>query len=422
MSNTVQSTFSFIVMNIKVLHVGTKDTGGAAVAGIRLHRGLLQQGIESKFLFQEKKTTEIEESYYWKPRGSSLKQQLIDKFTLHQTVQQKNSKRLRDIPKNYDMFSFPDSEADITQSPLYQEADVINLHWVPRFLDYASFFRNCKKPLVWTLHDMNPFSGGFHYQRDLVRNKGRIIHLDQQIRIKKKEAFSQSKQLTLVAPSYWMYEKANNSELLSGFSIQHIPYGLDTSIFKLHNQAFARRVFNLPKDKKILLFVSDVLSNERKGLDLLLEAISAIEDDSLWLCAVGNTKEENSSLRNVSYLGRVNDERLIALVYSACDAFVLPSREDNMPNVKLESIACGVPVIAFPVGGIPDVIQSGNNGVLADEVSSASLYNSIKRFLDSNYHFSREEIRKDTIENYSFEVQAKRYIRLYNDIAENIPQ
>ena len=88
----------------------------------------------------------------------------------------------------------------------------------------------------------------------------------------------------------------------------------------------------------------------------------------------------------------------------------------------LESIACGVPVIAFPVGGIPDVIQSGNNGVLADEVSSASLYNSIKRFLDSNYHFSREEIRKDTIENYSFEVQAKRYIRLYNDIAENIPQ
>ncbi|WKN40715.1 glycosyltransferase [Tunicatimonas pelagia] len=401
---------------MKILHISTKDTGGAAIAGIRLHKGLLQQGVDSKFLFYEEKTNEIEQSYYWKRKKNTLKQQLVDKLIFRHSVQQKNGRKLHGLPRNYDMFSFPNSDVDITHHPLYYEADVINLHWVPRFLDYSSFFKKCKKPLVWTLHDMNPFSGGFHYQSDLIRNSGKILELDQQVRSVKNEVYSRSQSFTVITPSRWMYQEAKNSELFRRFPVKQIPYGLDTSLFKLYDQAFARRVFNLPQDKKILLFISDALDNKRKGFDLLLKAVSAIEDDSLWLCAVGKASAEISELRNVSYLGRVNDERLIALLYNACDAFVLPSREDNLPNVMLESIACGVPVIAFPIGGVPDVIKEGKNGILAEEVSDVSLRKAITKFLSNRYYFEREEIHKAADANYRLDKQAESYIELYHSL------
>ena len=398
------------------MHVSTKDRGGAAIAGIRLHKGLLKQGVGSKFLFQEEKTTDIEESYYWRKKEKTLKQQLLAKLAFRQTIQQKNKQKLARLPRNYEMFSFVNSDADITQHPLYNEADIINLHWVPRFLDYPSFFKKCKKPLVWTLHDTNPFSGGFHYKGDLERNKGVIVDLNKLTYNVKKQAYSYNPSLTVVTPSRWMYEEAKNSELLGRFPIQHVPYGVNTSIFKVYNQAFARDIFNLPNNKRLLLFISDSLDNHRKGFDLLLKAVSTIKDESLWLCAVGEKKIDSDNLKNITYLGRINDERLIALLYSACDAFVLPSREDNLPNVMLESVACGTPVIAFPVGGIPDVVKEGENGILAQEVSSSSLREAISKFLANHYYFNREKIHQEAVENYCLSKQAKGYIELYNSL------
>ncbi|MEM9830578.1 MAG: glycosyltransferase [Bacteroidota bacterium] len=403
-----------MIKRMNILHINTKDIGGAAVAAIRLHRGLLQQGIDSKFLFQENKTNEIEQSYYWKQKENTLKQQLLNKLAFWQTKQQKNKQRLKGFPRNYDMFSFADSDVDITQHPLCKEADIINLHWVPRFLDYLSFFRKCKKPLVWTLHDMNPFSGGFHYRRDVEKNTGGMQELNRQIYAVKKEALGQCHSLSVVAPSHWMYKSARQSELLGDFPVYHIPYGVDTTVFKPYDQAFARQVFNLPQDKKILLFISDSLSNERKGFDLLLNAITGIKDDSFWLCAVGKKTTDMDELKNITYLGRISDERLIALLYSACDAFVLPSREDNFPNVLLEATACGTPVIAFPVGGVPDIIEDGKNGLIASEVSYSALSEAIKTLRLSK--FNSQNISDATKERYNLNIQATRYRDLYSAI------
>lgn len=405
-------------MKLSVLHLATKDQGGAAIAGIRLHKGLLQLGVDSQFLFQEKKTATIPSSSYlpWKPK--SLKKQLLNKLGLGLDIAQKNKARLRDISRNYDMFSFADSGVDITQLPEYQQADVINLHWVPRFLDYPSFFRKCTKPVVWTLHDMNPFSGGFHYQRDIEKNQGKIMALDQQIFEVKKAAYRHCQSLSVVAPSRWMHEEAKASELMGSFPNYHIPYGIDTTVFKPYDQAFAREVFNLPPDKKLLLFVSDSLKNERKGFDLLLEALSNMEDENLWLCAVGSAKAATSHLKQMSSLGRVSDERLMALLYSACDAFVLPSREDNFPNVLLEATACGTPVIAFPIGGVPDIIEDGKNGLIAEDVSANALQSALKRFSSEPPALSRAQISDNTSKKYALQEQATRYQALYHQMLD----
>ena len=405
-------------MNIKVLHISTKDNGGAAIAGIRLHKGLLRQDIDSNFLFKEKQTNDVPQSHYVTAKEKTLKSQLLSRFGLQKSIQEKNKEKLKSLPHNYEFFSFPESGIDITQLDIYQEADIINLHWIPRFLDYPSFFRKCTKPIVWTLHDMNPFMGGFHYHGDQQKNEASFKALDEQIRLVKKEAYSTNNNLTIVTPSRWMHQQASASILLKDFPIHHIPYGVDTSIFKMHDQTFARRVFNLPKDKRILLFISDSLSNERKGFDLLLKAFSKEIDDSLWICTVGNAQLAMEELSNITNLGRIADERLIALLYSACDVFVLPSREDNFPNVMLEATACGTPIIAFPIGGIPDIIQNGFNGILAEGniLSGESLHRAITQFTEQSFTFEREKIRNFTEQHYSLDQQASAYKKLYQQL------
>jgi glycosyltransferase involved in cell wall biosynthesis len=404
--------------SLRVLHLCTKDQGGAAIAGIRLHKGLLLNGVDSHFLFQEVKTAEVPESSFLPQLPKSLKRQILNKFGLGRDVLQKNKARVSTLPRNYDMFSFADSDVDITALPKYQQADVINLHWVPRFLDYPSFFRKCTKPVVWTLHDMNPFSGGFHYQRDVEKNQGKIMELDREIFQVKEEAYRHCRSLSVVAPSRWMYQEAKSSPLMGRFPVYHIPYGIDTTIFRPYDQAVARQVFNLPPDRKLLLFVSDSLKNERKGFDLLLEALGSLEGKNLWLCAVGSAKAASSQLKQMSSLGRISDERLMALLYSACDAFVLPSREDNFPNVLLEATACGTPVIAFPIGGVPDIIEDGKNGVIAGEVSAAALQSALKRFLSEPLAMSSPQISENTRKKYALQEQATQYQALYHQMLE----
>jgi glycosyltransferase involved in cell wall biosynthesis len=211
-----------------------------------------------------------------------------------------------------------------------------------------------------------------------------------------------------------MYEEASSSELMGDFPNYHIPYGIDTTVFKPYERAFVRDVFNLPPDKKILLFVSDSLKNERKGFELLKQALSEIYNDKFWLCAVGNNDVDTGHLENSCNFGRINDERLIALLYSACDAFVLPSREDNFPNVLLEATACGTPVIAFPIGGVPDIIEDGKNGLIAKNVSSVALAEAISS-LDI-HQFDSQSISGKTTKDYNLKVQAAKYEELYRKL------
>ena len=160
---------------MKILIINTYDRGGAANACLRLYQGLLDEGIDASLLLKKKqKNLPNAEILAPQKQKKSILQKLNAKLKtlmreLNLIKKESTSPQLsflKNRPQSLELFSFPDSNFDITDSPLYQEADIINLHWVAGFLDYKSFFEKNTKPVVWTLHDMNPFTGGEHYEEN----------------------------------------------------------------------------------------------------------------------------------------------------------------------------------------------------------------------------------------------------------------
>lgn len=428
---------------MKILLVNTFDRGGAANSCIRLHLALLDQGVDSKLLLQ-KKFKNIPQSYeYKKPTSKKSKlarlrsrfcrlvSRCLPNFFRSSPKLAFEDKFLQSRDSRLSLFSFPGTEIDITTSPLYQEADIINLHWVAKFVDFKSFFTKNQKPVVWTLHDMNPFTGGEHYQdhilgltKDEKPILRRLTPQEQEVHRKiielKSRPLPSDYNIQIVAPSKWLYEESANSQLFHYFQHHHIAYGLDLTHFKIISQKFARKLLGLPKNKKILLFLAESTLDKRKGLDFLLSAIKNIEDTQLNICAVGVGNDQLEDVGNLHYLGYIGDQRLLNLCYSAADAFVIPSLMDNLPNTVIESLFCGVPVIGFKVGGIIDMIQPEKNGLLANEITSEALRDTIVDFLQDPYRFNRKKIRSNAINKYSSNLQAAKYIELFSSINKSI--
>lgn len=414
---------------MRILHISKSDSGGAAIAAIRLHKALLSQEIESSMLFLSCTNKSLPNSYaflngsqiklgFIMRQGSRIKNKLLYRFS----NQSKNVTKLQNKIKGFETFTFNPTDFDITSLKAYKEADIIHLHWISGFIDYG-FFQINKKPVIWTLHDMNPFTGGCHYSSGCNKyltdckncpqlqgtSNSDNAFFDQEY----KNVCLERQTHIITAPSQWLKNCAIRSKLFKKFQGLHIPNSLDQSIFRPQNKAFCRSVFSLPCDKKILLFVSEKIENSRKGFDLLINALSCLDRKDFHVCAVGDSDPTVKYQNNISFLGGISDERLMSLAYSAADCFVLPSREDNLPNVMLESISCGTPVIAFPVGGMLDVIKTGINGILAKEISSDSLTNAINEFLEGKYSFDSIRISEDAKQNFQQSVQANRYASLY---------
>lgn len=421
---------------MKVLIVNTYDHGGAANACLRLHEGLLRNGVESSILFKNKQqnicnsqilipTPPVRSQYQKVAR--KIYNVLRELKLVKKTPLSLEAVFLKDRNKELELFSFPHSNFDITSSKLYEEADIINLHWVAGFLDYETFFKKNNKPVVWTLHDMNPFTGGEHYEEiflgiDEAGLPIQRIQTEEEIKVSSKNKallnhiLKNVNNLSVVAPSQWLANEAKKSEAYKDKPIKCIPYGLDSEIFKNRDRDYSRQLFNIPKGKKVILFVADSISNNRKGFIYLKTAFEKLERDDVLLCAIGNKNESLSTINNIMELGPMYDERLMSIAYSAADAFVIPSLMDNLPNTVLESLMCGTPVIGFPVGGITDMVQPGVNGLLTENISVDALLVSLNNFLDSLETFNREHIRRKAVAKYDLNIQATAYTHLFEDI------
>lgn len=420
---------------MKLLLINTSDKGGAGKACARLHLGLLNMDVDSKLLLAIKTSNYIE-SYVLHPKTDNS---LLGK------LQKKALKILRELKllkgpkkteeelfvekrtKGLELYSFPNSKYDITESELYKQADIINLHWVSGFIDYQSFFQKNTKPVVWTLHDMNPFSGGEHYEElhlgidELGFPEKRILsneELEQFNKVLnlKKESLSQVKNLHFVTLCDWMTSQLKQSHFFSKFPIHKIPNGIDSNIFNIRDKPHSRDLLNIPLEKKVILFVADLIDANRKGFNILIKAIEKLEQHNVQLFVIGNKNDSLNHLKNIIQYGTVNDDRLLSSVYSAADVFVIPSLMDNLPNTVIESLFCGTPVIGFPIGGIPDMILHKKNGIIVEEVNVDALANSISRFLSEGVIYSIEEIRKDAVNKYDEKVQGKNYIKLFESL------
>jgi glycosyltransferase involved in cell wall biosynthesis len=432
---------------LKVVHISTYRSGGAGRAAFRIHEALLKNGVDSSFLTIEDLREDCLKkfSYYnqlpetlIKPPRFIERQKNRIRFRLRKHlnivikskidieregwINEIEERRVAlkkyeqiDTPLHYENASLPFSVYDILQNPIVKQANIIHLHWVASMLDYPSFFANNSKPVVWTLHDMNPFQGLFHYKEDELRNRGLTRGLDEKTVLIKQRSIKQRKaKMKIVAPSSWLLKKARNSHILKNIASNYIPYPIDTRLFCPGNKKELRKIKEIPEKNIVLLFVSENINNYRKGFDLLIDAFKKLHNTRFTLIMLGageNCIVSGIDIRNV---GPVNDNKKIADYFSLADAFIIPSREDNLPNVMLESLACGTPVIGFPVGGIKEHVINFKTGVLADNITSESLAIAIDKFCTNREHFNSQVIRRYAEEKFNEQLIAGQYLKIYN--------
>lgn len=410
---------------MKVVQVTTSSRGGAGIAALRLHHALRQAGVESAFV--SKNCTigfdgvAYDDAFFEYKRPSIFKRFLkkINKKLFPSITQRINeeidSKRHL---LEYEMLSIPYVEFTLHKHPILEQADVINFHWVGGVLSYDTFFKNNKKPVVFTLHDMNPFMGVFHYQQDEKRNKKHIEVLDNSQRILKKRAISNIKIGALISPSEWLLDEAKNSNFYNHFDIfKCIPNAIDFNIFKIQNKAQIRKEKGFQENEFVLLFVADKESSLRKGVDLLIAGLELLKNIKCTLLVLGSgvVKVDNINIKIVplGFVGEVNE---LASYYAMADAFILPSIEDNLPNVMLESFACGRPVISFKTGGMDEHVINNITGVKIENITEKSLMIAIQKLYENINDFKPETIREYAIKHFSYNKQADAYKKIYKEL------
>jgi glycosyltransferase involved in cell wall biosynthesis len=286
---------------------------------------------------------------------------------------------------------------------------------------------------------MNAFTGGCHFDGGCGRFRdscGRCPQLESQ---SENDLSSQSlgrkvatagkigaERLTVVGPSRWLTEEARRSAVLGRFESLTIPYGLETDVFRPRERSVVRQLVDIPEDAKVVLFLADGLSNRRKGFDLLVKALGSLGRlENTYLMAVGEgTGEAASQLRiPLKVIPTVKDDRFLSFIYSAADVFAMASRADNLPNTVLESLACGTPVVAFSVGGIPDLVVPEETGLLVAEGDTAALAGALERVLGDDELRQSMSLRgrEAILERHTLERQATEYVDLYSRVLSARP-
>lgn len=419
---------------MKVLHLNKTDIqGGAARAAYRLHIGLRKIGVDSKMLVDDKVSDD--------PNVYGLSGEVLKAWGKARPFADR-------IPlKFYDWQRTPFHPAwigrNIAGEELAKQADIINLHWiVGGFLSVRGISGLAKlgKPIVWTLHDMWAFTGGCHLSGGCEKyidscgacpqlNSHRDNDITRKIWRRKKRVY-RNVDLTIVTPSRWMAECAKRSSLFSELKVKVVPNGLNTDIFNSIDKLTARNILNLPKNKKIILFgaVNPATFGRKgfqylKGATIKLEKIKAFNKGDLCLVIFGvsHFRDIKKIPYEVRFLGRLYDDFSLALSYSAADVFVIPSLQDNLPNTVMESLSCGTPVVAFNIGGMPDMIEHKRNGYLAEEKAPEDLAIGIEWIIVDDERRKKISVnaREKALREYTLKTQAERYVNLYKSLLQN---
>lgn len=415
---------------MRVLIINTSERmGGAAIAANRLVDALRNNGIKAKMLVRDKQTDQISvigmKKSWWK----------VWQFIWERVVIWKANKF-----KKHNLFDvdIANTGTDITSLPEFIHADIIHLHWINQGMLSLKDIRriiDSGKPIVWTMHDMWPFTGICHYAGECekyttqcnycpILYKGSSKDLSLQIYKKKKKTYEGS-HITYVACSQWLENMAKKGELIMGQTITHIPNAINTNLFKPREKSQAREKLNLPLDKKLLLFGSVKISDKRKGIDYLMKACKILSTHhpdfckDLGIVVFGKEAELYASLFPfpIYSMNYVSNDKELVNIYNAVDLYVTPSLQDNLPNTIMEAMACGVPCVGFNIGGIPEMIDHLHNGYVAEYKSAEDFANGIHWTLtEGEYELLSEAAYRKAVANYSEGTISKKYIEVYNKI------
>lgn len=414
---------------MRVLIVNTSEReGGAAVAANRLMDALNNNGVKAKMLVRDKETDNI--------TVVGLKGGLLQRFRFlwERWCVYYHLHFKRDHLFDLDMAN---TGFDITKLPEFKEADVIHLAWINQgFLSLKDIRKiiNSGKAVVWTMHDLWAATGICHFTFGCEAYKGQCHNcfylpqggksadLSTRVFNKKKKVYYNSG-IHFVACSKWLGNSARQSSLLTGLQLSVIPNPIDTHVFCPKDKRVARLHSTLPEDKRIILFVSQRVTMERKGMAYFIKAISLLaerypemKENTVIAILGGRADEVVSQLALPSFpLGYVKNERQLVDIYNSADVFVIPSLDENLPNTIMESMACGVPSVGFKVGGIPEMIDHQKNGYVASYKDADDLAAGIHWVLGEA---DKEELKRQCVQKvmscYSQRSVAMKYVEVYN--------
>lgn len=409
---------------MKVLIVNTLDfEGGAARASYRLHQALLAEGIDSQMLVQK---------------------QASDDFTVigPRKKVQKALGVLRPILDNLRVLSYKDRTktlfsvnwlpfSSVVKYINSMKPDVVHLNWIAGGMIRIEDIGKIKAPIIWSLHDMWAFTGGCHYDEECraykkqcgacpVLGSNKLKDLSHKVWLRKQETFSKMTNLNIIGLSKWLADCAKQSSLLKDNPVFNLPNPINTYTFSPFDKQQARALFNLPQDKKLVLFGSlEATGIPRKGFKELSKALMQLDIDNTELVVFGSSRPKipQGFKQKAHYIGRLHDDISLRVLYSAAHVTVVPSLQEAFGQTASESMACGTPVVAFAATGLLDIVDHLDTGYLAKPFETNDLARGIEWVLTApNYSQLCQNAREKVLQEFDSQVVAKKYIDLYNQI------
>jgi len=412
---------------LRIAQVSTHDqAGGAARAAYNLQTGLRERALDAH-LFVQRKTSSS--PYVTGPQGRFAEALgLFRSFSdrLPASFYPQRTERYWGV----NWLPFP----PLSVSSLH-EFDIVHLHWFCAGFLPVSFLGRIGRPIVWTLHDMWAFTGGCHYCGECTRytercgacpqlGSRRENDLSRHIWERKKHHW-QNLDLTIISPSRWLADCVKQSSLLNGHDVHVVPNCIDTEVFSPLDRYESRRRLSLPLDRKLIVFgAMNALGDQRKGFRFIPAAIKSLRQMSaaknFELLVYGASQEDQLLPIDfpVHYFGRISDDARLCTLLSAADVMLIPSTEDNLPYVVMEAMACGLPCVAFSVGGIPEMIDHENNGYLARPGDSEDLARGLSWVLadDTRLRDLSLAARSKVVNHYTMKHIARAHEELYRSI------
>lgn len=404
----------------KVLHINTSDTGGAAVAALRIIHSLQYQGIESELWVNNKNTN----NENVKTHNSTIEKKRA-------LISTKIGCQVRKLHKSDNKLI---SSASVIPSSWVKKInnsnfDLVNLHWFQDEMLSINDITKIRKPLCFTLHDMWAFCGLEHYTTDNRWKEGYNIgnkpdnesgfDINKYIWQYKKNTWSEK--FHIITPSSWLYQLATQSILFKDFPISRIPNPIDLEVWKPNRNNKLKEYMGLSSETFLILICgTDIVVDKRKGIDLFKEAIEKITlpANKVAIGILGCNdlpKQYNFANLKTVPLGKYKAETDLAKIYNICDLVIVPSRQDNYPNVVLEAQASGIPVIGFDIGGIRDMIIDDENGYLIPAFNTSLLGLKIKQFYESSRE-TKEKFSRMSLERVSKENNIKKISSAYLEV------
>ena len=421
---------------MKVLLLSTYDSGGgAARATYRILKAIQKAGVSAKMMVRTKTTNDQTVlKYHNKLRDTFLPLiRQLDALPLRFYLKRKkNFWNLGLVPNG-----------DLLKQINRYKPDILQLHWISEGFLPISVLGKINVPIIWRLSDSWAFTGGCHipYEcKNYTLSCGKCPQLNStnpndlsHAILKWKEKNWKNSNITIVAPSNWMGQCAKESTLFKNRNVVVIPPGINMNIFKPADKAKVRVTLNLPIEKKIICFAAvNIAGDKNKGFDLLCQALYKLKErtnsDDIEIVVMGGSMPPDPPDFGFKahYVGRINEEEKLALYYSAADVFVMPSLMENSPNTVIESLACGVPVVAFAAGGTLDMVNHCSNGYLVSPYSTNELATGIEWVFNQNasaYENLSLKAREHAKQNFDIDLVGLRYKNLYQTVlAENNEQ